>query len=329
LSPDFRTFLKRVLSPRVPARIRANFRDPGPAGLERVRAALLTYYFSDRESAWYGDPDYLLSPECQEDMRDHVDRRLWNDRSFIVPWLDSLQPLKDARILEIGCGTGSSTVALAEQGAWVTGLDVAERSIEVAKARCDVYGVHAAFVSANASHLEEAHFHDFDTILFYASMEHMAHEERLASIKSAWRILKPGGLLAIVETPNRLWYFDHHTSLLPFFHWLPDELAIEYSTHSPRKIFNTEFRDASSRQQFIRAGRGVSYHEFEVSIGHLPEVAGYLGQFRRSNPFYRAAFFSNSFTRSLKKACPCLHPAWFQRTLDLALRKSTHPDASS
>ena len=35
---------------------------------------------------------------------------------------------------------------------------------------------------------------------------------------------KWNGLLVIVEAPNRLWLEDTHTSELPFFQWLPDNL---------------------------------------------------------------------------------------------------------
>ena len=36
------------------------------------------------------------------------------------------------------------------------------------------------------------------------------------------------------ETPNRLLWWDHHTSILPFYGMLPDDLAIAYADRSPR-----------------------------------------------------------------------------------------------
>ena len=38
-------------------------------------------------------------------------------------------------------------------------------------------------------------------------------------------MLAPGGLWAVVETPNRLHYFDDHSAKLPFHHWLPGAMV--------------------------------------------------------------------------------------------------------
>ena len=43
--------------------------------------------------------------------------RLVCDRMEVVPWLDATRSLRGVDILEIGCGTGVSTLALCEQGA--------------------------------------------------------------------------------------------------------------------------------------------------------------------------------------------------------------------
>lgn len=43
--------------------------------------------------------------------------------------------MKNKKLLEIGCGTGSSSITLVEQGANVTGIDVEEGSLQVAKIR--------------------------------------------------------------------------------------------------------------------------------------------------------------------------------------------------
>ena len=83
-----------------------------------------------------------------------------------------------------------------------------------------------------------------------------------------------GDLWCVVETPNRLWYHDSHTSFLPYFHWLPDDLAFEYSRMSPRAGFRDCYRvpDAASRLHFLRRGRGVSYHEFDLALGPAAQL---------------------------------------------------------
>lgn len=74
-------------------------------------------------TGWRSEASY--SKEAYEkDLRDHLTGRLSIDRRLVVPWLDDVCSLIGQRILEIGCGTGSSTLALAEQGAKVVGIDI-------------------------------------------------------------------------------------------------------------------------------------------------------------------------------------------------------------
>ena len=40
----------------------------------------------------------------------------------------------------------------------------------------------------------------------------MTLDERLEAIKSTWEATRPGGIWCVVETPNRLWFHDGHTS---------------------------------------------------------------------------------------------------------------------
>ena len=133
-------------------------------------------------------------------------------------------------------------------------------------------------------------------------------------------------MLAIVETPNRLWFFDEHTSQLPFFNWLPDDLAFRYSRYSPRVAFNDLYRDLTSDalEHFLRRGRGASYHEFEIAIAPADElqvVSSLLGHFgwRKTLRQPRAALRFKKFLREIR---PDLHEGWFEKDLDLIVRKT-------
>jgi S-adenosylmethionine-dependent methyltransferase len=212
----------------LPAHLAARYRALGERERAALAEALDAHYFAGCE------PGYLASEPGRRDRDDHLFRRQDVARAQVVPWLDAASPLEGARVLELGCGTGSATVALAEQGARVTGVDLCERSLAVARRRCELHGVDASCVLGNAVEvLEKQRGERFDLILFYASLEHMTHEERKQALRRAWQLLCPGSLLGVVETPNRLWHYDSHTSFLPFFHWLPDDLAFEYSSRSP------------------------------------------------------------------------------------------------
>ena len=53
--------------------------------------------------------------------------------------------LKGKKVLEVGCGEGVASVQLAYCGAVVTGIDISEQSIRVARRRAALQGVAAAF----------------------------------------------------------------------------------------------------------------------------------------------------------------------------------------
>ena len=73
-----------------------------------------------------------------------------------------------------------------------------------------------------------------DMVLLFAVLEHLTQEERIRYLSFIWHeILRPGGYLIVVDTPNRLSYFDEHTSVMPFFHLLPPYLALRYFDRSP------------------------------------------------------------------------------------------------
>ncbi len=98
-------------------------------------------------------------------MKDHAD---WNEsyRGGCLPW-DTGRPsselvrviaeraIQPGRALEIGCGTGTNSVWLAEQGFQVTGLDVAPLAVEMAEQRAKAAGVQATFRVADVLQLPE------------------------------------------------------------------------------------------------------------------------------------------------------------------------------
>jgi SAM-dependent methyltransferase len=98
-------------------------------------------------------------------MKDHHD---WNEsyRDGFLPW-DTGRPstelqrvvtqsaIQPCRALEIGCGTGTNCVWLAQQGFTVTGVDVAPLAIEKATERAQAAGLPAEFLTADVLVLPE------------------------------------------------------------------------------------------------------------------------------------------------------------------------------
>ena len=124
---------------------------------------------------------------------------------------------KEARILDLGCGSGALALELAAQGqrGSYLGLDFSEEELEIAREtvkrvpRSD-FGV--GFESADlldgrwAIGLAEG---SFDAVLAFAFLHHIpGAENREQILRSAHRLLKPGGIFV-----HSQWQFQHSPSL--------------------------------------------------------------------------------------------------------------------
>ncbi len=329
LSPTLQNKIRKAISP-IPRRLAARFRQLDPSNEQELRRSLETHYFT--REIWgkaTTAAEYLASKEGQDDFSQHLFERLDNFRSTVIPWLDRVIGLNGKRVLEIGCGTGTSTVALAEQGASVTAIEIDDESLRVAEDRCNLYQLDVELFKANgADVLDAVKPGNFDAVIYMAVVEHMTIPERLQSLRDCWSLLSPGGFLAIIETPNRLWLHDAHTSWLPFYFWLPDDLAYLYSQKSPRVPFNTAFRDANlaDMEDLRRQGRGVSFHEIELALGSegWQPLLGMRDFLRRRSPLWSIAHLlttPHGFQRSLRKAAPGIPRVFFEQSLDVVIQK--------
>ncbi len=257
--------------------------------------------------------------------------RLGGHRRQTVPWLNSTRSLEGCRVLEIGSGHGASAQALAEQGAEVVATDIDADALQLCTARFDGVGLPVKTQTLNAASIAQTFAPGaFDMIVFYASLEHMTFAERTAAIGGAFSVVRPGGLVVVAETPNRLWVFDSHSSKLPFFQWLPDDVAFEYAKFSPRSGYNDLYggtAEPRSMEHFLRRGRGVSYHDFEIALDRRASsfdvVSSMQLHYRKRNPV-RAAGWTTSkhgrFERSLREFAPGVHRGFLQPYLYLALQ---------
>lgn len=304
----------------IPAKLKRNNIQLPMEALDRIEASIRKNF----HTGWRSE-DKFTKEAYQEDLTDHLINRLENDRQRIIPWLAASFPLKGKNILEIGCGTGASTIALAEQGAIVTGVDLDEGAMLVAKDRAKEYNLQIEFEISNATEVHTKFAgKEFDCIIFFATLEHMTHQERMIAVKETWNMLKPGGFWIVIETPNRLWFFDGHTSYLPFFQWLPDDLAILYSKFSPRIEFANEFKlaDEDKMLHFLRHGRGMSYHEFDLCMGNSMglNVVSSKVKFEKYE-WLKFPKIERQFKAFLKKAYPGLHDGFYDKSLDLIIKK--------
>jgi len=254
--------------------VSSNFSSINHAQETELKDYLIKHYFTGK--------DVLATESGINELNDHLFKRLKMFRTQVIPWLNCTNQLKDAKILEIGCGTGSTTIALCEQGADVYAIDVNSNSISIAKKRAELYSFEPKFYEINAVAINDLFTDNFDFIIFSASIEHMTYQERIQSIKAAFEMIGENQYIVLTDIPNRLWHTDTHTSLEPFYNWLPDSLAIDYAQFTKRDYFKESFceKDCDYNTQLSRWGRGVSYHEFEVALGQENwEVVSSMNEF--------------------------------------------------
>ena len=104
-------------------------------------------------------------------------------------------------------------------------------------------------------------------------LEHLTLDERLDALALAREATSPEGVIVVCEAPNRLFPFDHHTTRLPFFTMLPDDLALRYWRRSERpdfrKAMDEAVHDGREAEALARWGRGLSYHDLELAFEDL------------------------------------------------------------
>ena len=118
---------------------------------------------------------------------------------FLQPRMFALAgEVSGRRLLDLGCGEGSYSRALARLGARVTGIDGSPRLVDAARGRAAVSGLEIAYHCRNANALEEIGDGSFDLIV--ASMVLMNVEDYPGAMREAHRVLAPGGALCMSIT---------------------------------------------------------------------------------------------------------------------------------
>jgi SAM-dependent methyltransferase len=104
------------------------------------------------------------------------------------------------QVLEVGCGAGTDLVRFAQHGAHVTGVDIADSAIRLARANVEQRRLNASLMVADGERLpfvEGA----FDLVYAHGVVQYTADGQRL--VEECRRVLKPGGQ-AIFQVYNRL-----------------------------------------------------------------------------------------------------------------------------
>ena len=111
---------------------------------------------------------------------------------------DKKLPLKNLKILDIGCGGGLISEPMTRLGAEVTGVDASSKNIKIAKAHAEKSNLSINYLNSVPENLNSKN--KFDIILNLEVVEHVENLDLY--LKSCFKLLKPKGMM-FTATLNR------------------------------------------------------------------------------------------------------------------------------
>ena len=132
------------------------------------------------------------------------------DKLRYLPKVVDFTKYRGKRILEVGCGIGIDLIEFAKNGADVTGVDLAQTSIDLASKYFKLNGVNGQFLRMDGEALE---FEDnsFDVVYAHGVIQYTANARRM--MDELHRVLKPGGE-AIMMVYNRISWLNFLSKLM-------------------------------------------------------------------------------------------------------------------
>ncbi len=106
-------------------------------------------------------------------------------------FIDQRSPVAGKKLLDIGCGGGILCEAMAQRGAVVSGIDMGEAPLAVAKLHQLESGVEVDYRQLTAEQLAEQEAGQYDVVTCLEMLEHVPDPGSV--IKACAKLVKPGG----------------------------------------------------------------------------------------------------------------------------------------
>ena len=172
-----------------------------------------------------------------------------------LSWIQSIAPLQGLKVLDVGCGGGILSYAMAQAGADVLGIDLATKSLKVAKLHALEMNSPDRYQAIAVEDLAAEQPESFDVVTCMELLEHVPNPQSV--IQACAALVKPGGHV-FFSTINR--------NPLAFFQAIA---AAEYvlglvpkGTHEYAKLIRPSELAAAARRHGLNviAEHGLTYN---------------------------------------------------------------------
>ena len=127
--------------------------------------------------------------------------RWWDPNSDFKPlhdinplrldYIDGLTTLRGKRVLDVGCGGGILAESMAQRGAQVTGIDLADKALKVAQLHVLESGNHVEYRNVSAENYAREQPGQFDVVTCMELLEHVP--DPASTVAACAALVKPGG----------------------------------------------------------------------------------------------------------------------------------------
>ncbi len=176
--------------------------NPGNTNIDPLEIAK----FEELASRWW-DPESEFKP-------------LHDINPLRVNYIDQRAALAGKKVLDVGCGGGLLSEAMAHRGARVSAIDMGESPLAIARIHLLESGLEIDYQQATAEQFAEQHAGQFDVVTCLEMLEHVPDPSSV--ITALAKLVKPGGhvFLSTISRNPKAWLFailgaEHILRLLP------------------------------------------------------------------------------------------------------------------
>jgi 2-polyprenyl-6-hydroxyphenyl methylase/3-demethylubiquinone-9 3-methyltransferase len=143
----------------------------------------------------------INADQSELDKFSQLAHRWWDPNSEFKPlhdinplrldWIDNLVRLAGKTVLDVGCGGGILSEGMATKGATVTGIDLSDKALSVARLHLLESGRSVDYRSISAEDLASEQAGSYDVVTCMEMLEHVPNPASTIAACSA--LVKPGG----------------------------------------------------------------------------------------------------------------------------------------